>query len=70
MLEDVGTGYVCCIHAGCRDGLCIVSLGPYTLFECFLAWRSLHPFTFLEEFPFCIIAYDPNDRIHASCKIQ
>ncbi len=31
---DVGMGYV--------------SLDPHTLFECFLAWPSLHPFTFLE----------------------
>ncbi len=37
-MPDVGMGYV---H---------VSLDPYTLFECFLAWPSLHPFTFLEMF--------------------
>ncbi len=35
-MPDVGMGYV--------------SLDPYTLFECFLAWPSLHPFTFLEMF--------------------
>ncbi len=35
-MPDVGMGYV--------------SLDLYTLFECFLAWPSLHPFTFLEMF--------------------
>ncbi len=31
-------------------GMDYVSLDPYTLFECFLAWPSLHPFTFLDMF--------------------
>ncbi len=42
-LADVGMGYV--------------SLDPYTLFECFLVWPSLHPFTFLEMFLFVYVFF-------------
>ncbi len=41
-MPDVGMGYV--------------SLDPYTLFECFLAWPFLHLFAFLEMF---LLSFSP-----------
>ncbi len=52
------------------DGLCMfnftfvpdvgMSLDPYTLFECFLVWPSLHPFTLFGYYLLVLICFASN----------